>query len=200
MKIRELKENEPLKVIEVTERISSSWCNSFINKTDNEVLAEKDERVKIKTNIITDGIIEKQTEETSQGINEFYIGKSKYKHTIDTLKTKDIYIKNHSFVIVYLTAAELSTKGSFRGWYDDIKDVSIYLKNEKDKKALTEAKEIIKGIIVHNINCYYISHDYASFLGMLKAIFSPLEKLSKFESEFEPEEISKNIYTLKRIK
>lgn len=188
MKIRELKENEPLKVIEVTERISSSWCNSFINKTDNEVLAEKDERVKIKTNVITDGEIEKQTEETSQDINEFYIGKRKYNYDVDVLKAKNLYFKNHSYVITYLIAAERMTFGYMTRWVENVKEVSVYLENIKDKKALREAKKVIKEI--NNLNSHT---DYSSLFGMILSQPTKSERL-------ETEKISKNIYTLKRTK
>lgn len=56
---------------------------------DKDAKPIEDER--IKTIIFTDGEIEKQTEEASQSIDEYYIGKSKYHMTVDTLKLK-IYI------------------------------------------------------------------------------------------------------------
>lgn len=87
MKIRELKENEPLKVIEVIKHLTVSTSPG---KENEKSKGFEDER--IKTIIITDGEIEKQTEETTQDINEFYIGKSKYQMTVDTLKIKNIYI------------------------------------------------------------------------------------------------------------
>lgn len=90
MKIRELKENEPLKVIEVTKHLTA-WPDPSTGKVDKDAKPIEDER--IKTIIITDGEIEKQTEETSQSIDEFYIGKSKYQMTVDTLETKNIYFK-----------------------------------------------------------------------------------------------------------
>ncbi len=170
MKIRELKENEPLKVIEVTKNFPA-WQNPSNGKIDKEAKGFEDKR--IKTIIITDGEIEKQTEETTQDINEFYIGKSKYHMTVDTLETKNIYFKNYSYVITYLLAKEFrANKGNGGGWYDIIKDVSIHIENKKDIKALREAKRIIKEINSYTDNSPWLDIN----------------------------EISKNIYTLKRIK
>ena len=170
MKIRELKVNEPLKVIEVTKNFPA-WQNPSNGKIDKEAKGFEDKR--IKTIIITDGEIEKQTEETTQDINEFYIGKSKYHMTVDTLKTKNIYFKNYSYVITYLLAKEFrANKGNGGGWYDIIKDVSIHIENKKDIKALREAKRIIKEINSYTDNSPWLDIN----------------------------EISKNIYTLKRIK
>ena len=178
MKIRELKENEPLKVIEVTKHLT---VPTSPGKGNDEAKVIEDER--IKTIIITDGEIEKQTEETSQSIDEFYIGKSKYQMTVDTLKTKNIYFKNHSYVITYLLAKEFMVKGHVRGWFDVIKDVSIYLENGKDKKALREAKRFIKQINECN--------DYTNYLSSWGLQLPQDEGLEK---------ISKNAYTLKRTK
>ena len=183
MKIRELKENEPLKVIEVTKHLT---VPTSPGKIDEEEKVIEDER--IKTIIITDGEIEKQTEEASQSIDEYYIGKSKYHMTVDTLKTKNIYFKNYSYVITYLLAKEFMVKGSVGGWLDIIKDVSIHIENKKDIKALREAKKVIKEI--NNLNSHT---DYSSLFGMI------LSQPTKSE-RFETKEISKNIYTLKRIK
>lgn len=183
MKIRELKENEPLKVIEVTKHLTVP-TNPVKENEKSKVIEDK----RIKTIIITDGEIEKQTEETTQDINEFYIGKSKYQMTVDTLKIKNIYFKNHSYVITYLLAKEFMVKGSVGGWFDIIKDVSIHIENKKDIKALREAKKVIKEI--NNLNSHT---DYSSLFGMI------LSQPTKSE-RFETKEISKNVYTLKRTK
>lgn len=168
MKIRELKENEPLKVTRVTYHFPA-WPDPSTGKVDKDAKPIEDER--IKTIIFTDGEIENQTEEASQNINEFYIGKSKYHMTVDTLETKNIYFKNHSYVITYLLAKEFRAVNNGGGWFDVIKDVSIHLENKNDKKALRETKRVIKEI--------------------WKLQFEQGEVL---------EEISSNIYTLKRTK
>lgn len=178
MKIRELKENEPLKVIEVTKHLT---VPTSPGKIDEETKVIEDKR--IKTIIITDGEIEKQTEETTQDINEFYIGKSKYQMTVDTLETKNIYFKNHSYVVTYLLAKEFRAIHNGGGWLDVIKDVSIHLENKNDKKALREAKRFIKQI--------YECNDYTNYLSIWGLQLPEDEGLEK---------ISKNAYTLKRTK
>lgn len=120
MRIRELKENEPLKVTRVTYHFPA-WPDPSTGKVDKDAKPIEDER--IKTIIFTDGEIEKQTEETFQSIDEFYIGKSKYHMTVDTLETKNIYFKNHSYVITYLLAKEFRAIHNGGGWFDVIKDV-----------------------------------------------------------------------------
>lgn len=171
MKIIELKENEPLEVIKVTKRITLPAC--FYK--DDETKTKEFEKVKMR--IFTDGEIAKETKETFHNINECYIG-----------RTKNLYFKNHSFVIVYLIAEEYMTIGNVAGCFDVIKDISIYLENKKDKKALKSAKRIIKEIA--NLNK---GIDYSSLLGML--VYE-----SKKSVEFETEEISKNVYSLKKTK
>lgn len=182
MKIRELKENEPLKVIEVIKHLI---IPASPGKIDEETKVIEDER--IKTIIITDGEIEKQTEETSQSIDKFYIGKSKYHMTIDSLKTKNIYFKNYSYVITYLLAKEFMVKGSVAGWFDVIKDVSVHIENKKDIKALREAKKVTKEINYNDIRV-----NYTSLLALVLWQWYVPEK-------FKPEEISKNVYTLKKL-
>ena len=186
MKIRELKENEPLKVTRVTYHFPA-WPDPSTGKVDKAAKPIEDER--IKTIIFTDGEIEKQNEEVSQDIEEYYIGKSKYHMTVDKLETKNIYFKNHSYVITYLLAKEFMVKGHVRGWFDVIKDVSIYLENGKDKKALREAKKVIKEI--YNYNSYNNPTNYSSIWELLFKQYEGLEGL---------EEISSNAYTLKRTK
>ena len=180
MKIRELKENEPLKVTRVTYHFPA-WPDPSTGKVDKNAKPIEDER--IKTIIFTDGEIEKQTEEASQNIKEFYIGKSKYHMTVDTLETKNIYFKNHSYVITYLLAKEFRAVNNGGGWFDVIKNVSIHLENKNDKKALREAKRFIKQINECN--------DYTNYLSIWGLQLPEDEELEK---------ISKNAYTLKRTK
>ena len=180
MKIRELKENEPLKVTRLTYHFPA-WPDPSTGKVDKDAKPIEDER--IKTIIFTNGEIEKQTEEASQNINEFYIGKSKYHMTVDTLETKNIYFKNHSYVVTYLLAKEFRAIHNGGGWYDVIKNVSIHLENKNDKKALREAKKFIKQINECN--------DYTNYLSIWGLQLPEYEELEK---------ISKNAYTLKRTK
>ena len=181
MKFKELKEHEPLEVVEVTKHmvIPDFPGTKSLNR---KVFEDK----KIQMRIFTDGEIAEESEETTKSIDEYYIGKRKYQLAVDTLKTKNLYFKNHSYVITYLIAKEFRTVGSVSGWFDVVEDVSIYLKNPKDKTALKSAKGVIREIENHNK-----SVDYSSLFGML---FSQ----GKESPKFEPEEISKNVYSLKK--
>lgn len=183
MKIRELKENEPLEVIEVTMKP---------NNTDifDSVLSDFDtvEYSRIKMRILTDGEIERQTEETSQDINEFYIGKNKYQFDVNTLKTKKLYFKNYSYIIAYLVSTEYRQFGTMPRKFDIVNDVSIYLKNEKDKNALICAKQILKDFDINN-NSFDNLHLFAMAL-------SQTDEPARLNIN----EISKNVYTLKRTK
>ena len=172
MKIQELKEDNPLTIIEVTDH----------------VLSEYDEWERIYMRVFTDGEISKESEEKVESIDEYYFGKQKYKCSVDTLKSKNIYFKNHNYVITYLIAQEWTTVGNIHGWFDIIKDISIYMKNPKDRKTLKTVKQVIRQ------NEERIrSVDYSFLLAMLAG------QRKGFET-FEPEKISENVYNLKRVK
>lgn len=190
MKINELKENEPLKVEEASFHIEFS---AFINpkpifgvEEDKEEI-EIDEYDRIKTKVFTDGEIEKISEVQIENIDEYYIGRKRYQYGVDTKKTKDIYLKNYSYVITYLIASEPMQIGTLHGWFDIIKDVKIYLKDTKDKKALKEAKKVIKAIQNHNNSVNYDS--------LLEMMFSSREPI-----KYDCEEIDENVYSLRKTK
>ena len=185
MKIQELKENSPLKVIEVSKYFEMPPSIFNPKEVSNPDIGEIKQ---IQMRVFTDGKIKKISKELVESIKEYYIGKRKYQHPVDTLKTKNIFFKDHSFVITYLIAKEYTTVGNIRGWFDIIKDVSVYLENTKDKKALKNAKQAIKEIQNHNS-----SVDYSSLFGMLISWGNGLEK-------FNPEEIEENVFSLKKSK
>ena len=172
MKIQELKEDSPLAIIEVIDH----------------VLSANDEWKRIYMSVFTDGEILKESEEKVESIDEYYFGKQKYKCSVDTLKSKNIYFKNHNYVITYLITQEWTTVGNIHGWFDIIKDISIYMKNPKDRKTLKTVKQVIRR------NEERIrSVDYSSLLAMLAG------QRKGFET-FEPEKISENVYNLKGVK
>lgn len=76
--------------------------------------------------------------------------------------------------------------GNIHGWFDIIKDVSIYLKDVKDKNALREAKKIIKAIRNHNNSVNYSS--------LLEMTLSSREGISKYDYE----KIIDNVYSFKK--
>ena len=182
MKIRELKENESLEVIEVTMKP---------NNTDifDSVLSDSDtgEYSRIKMRILTDGEIERQTEEISQDINEFYIGENKYQFDVNKKKKKKLYFKNYSYIITYLVSTEYRLFGTIPRKFDIVNDISIYLKNEKDKNALICAKQMIKDFVISNNNL----DNFHLFVMAL----SQTDGTARLDIN----KISKNIYTLKKL-
>ena len=142
MIIKELKENEPLDVIKVYNHIKGAPASPGKENNQNIDMVES-----VKTLIFTDGEIEKESEEISEKIYEYKIGKKKYDYPVDTLKTKNVYFKNHSYVITCLVVKENTSVGNIEGWFDIIKDVTIYLEDSKNKTALKKAKKVIKEII-----------------------------------------------------
>lgn len=184
MKIPELKENQPLNVIEATYHLQVPISQLCSNASEPRIVEE--ERIQMK--IFTDGIIDKVSEEKVEKINNYYIGKQQYQYALDTLKTKDIYFKNHSYVVIFLIAKTWYHNGHLHSWLDVVKDVSIYLENPRDRKALKDAKLAIKDIQENNRSGNYTT--------VLSSLLSPRRGLIYFE----PKEISKNIYTLKKTK
>lgn len=186
MKFIELKENEPLEIIEVTNHVTFT---KFPDPLTGKIVGQEEiihTYPRIQMKVFTDGEIEIESKETIEKIDEYYLGKTKYKHDVDTLKTKNIYFKNHSFVIVYLISNEITTIGNTSGWFNVIKDVQVYLRNKKDKQALKNAKQALKTI--HKINR---SIDSSTIFGIL---FYQEEKQQKYVTE----KIGKNIYSLKK--
>ena len=171
MEIKELKEDNPITIIEVTDHVQS----------------QNDEWKRIYMSIFTDGEILKESEEIVESIDEYYFDKQRYNYNVDTLKSKNIYFKNYNYVITYLITQEWTKVGNIHGWFDIIKDISIYMKNPKDRKTLKTVKQVIRQ------NEERIrSVDYSSLLTMLTG-------QRKGFKTFEPEKISENVYTLRRI-
>jgi hypothetical protein len=178
MKVQELKENTPLKVVQVLRHYERPRFDH-----DEPRTIEEEEMVQMR--IFTDGEIASESDIVTEDIDEYYFGKEKYKQYVDTLKSKNLCFKNHSFVITYTIAQEWTSVGRVHGWFDIIKDVSIYLENRKDRKALKRARHVIAQIENRNA-----SVDYSSLYSML---FS-----KKYEPvEFNPEEIQENVYNVK---
>lgn len=74
-----------------------------------------------------------------------------------------------------------------KGWFDVVKDISIYLENPKDKEALKTAKRLIKEI-QNRSN----SVDYSS-------LFTMLGSRNQKSENFEIINKSDNVYLLKKV-
>lgn len=168
MKIAELKENEPLEMQEVSKHYDGV-------KLDQ-----------IRTKVFTDGKVAKVGEENIQKIDKYYIGDKEYRYGVDTLNTKKVYFKDYSYIITYTIAREFTHVGNVMGWFDVVKDVSLHVKDVKDKVALKNAKNALK-----KIKKYNNSTDYSSIFGMLAP---------QNASNFVPQKIDEDIYNFKKTK
>ncbi len=178
--LKELKVNEPVKIIEVSNHIKRP---AFLGEDESSISPTEINLIKMK--VFTDGDVIKESKNTIESIDEYYFGKEKYQHHIDTLKTKEVYFKNYSYIITYLIAEECAKVGNLRGSFSFIKEVDIYLNNLKDKKALRKAKKVVLDIDKTNNS---ISH--SSSLSLLFA-------KRRYLMNFAPEKITEEVYKLK---
>lgn len=151
MNIHELKENNPLKVIEVIKHRKVPTI--FNNPPQVPIIEDK----LIETEVITDGEVISQSEETIKPIEDFFFGKEKYSLRVDTLKEKYLLFKNYSYIITYTIAQENLLMGTFRGRVPIIKDINIYLANINNRKAYKSAKQAIKKIKRFNCSAHFNS-------------------------------------------
>lgn len=178
MKYQILSENQPLEMTEVTEVVRIPSC---LGKNLGTI-----ENTQIQNIIFTDGILKKEDYATETPIEEYKIRDKRYNYHVDTLKTKNVYLEDYSYVVKYTVAREFTRVGNIGGWFNVIRDVNIYLKNPKDKEALKKAKKTIKMIQ------YRLSQvDYSSIFNMI---------MYRDSKEFQFEQARNNIYTLKRHK
>ena len=187
MKYPKLDENEPLKVIEVSQKVRlPNFRPKDGSIPENFEEFETKDLNRLHMKLFTDGEISKESDETKESIDGYYIGKKKYPFDVDTLKTKKVYFKNHSYVITYLLSQEVASIGKVGGWFEFVKDVKIYLRNPKDHKALKEANRVIK-----TIQGRYNAFDFDSIYGVL---FHQGESNEKYDIERK----SEDVYSIKR--
>lgn len=123
MYIYELKDGCQLKLIQKVHKL---------NVFDREI-----EDVTYDIEIIIDGLIESKSVQ-----DEKYDNWSRN----DIVRTTNLYLKNHTYVIVLTTNRESFYNGKVGGVVDCIKNITLYLRNLNDKEALKTAKETIKCI------------------------------------------------------
>ena len=95
---------------------------------------------------------------------------------------------DYSYAITYLISSEWTRFGNIGGWFEVIRDITIYLKDINDRKALQEAKKIIK-----MIEKYSKRVNFSSFRKYLSTSI-----VEANDHGFEG--VKKNIYILKRDK
>ena len=168
MKKKILTENDPLKVEETFQHFT--WPGRDFNEKPHTTETRRTYML-----VFTDGEIAKEEEPVDEPIDEYlFSGKRVYKMAVDTLRTRDVYFKNHSYVIT-ITIADRFLRfrsGNGGGWFDYIEDAQIYVKDPKDIKANN-------------------SDDYSY---VYRPMFGSRAGLEKFQSS----EVSDDIYSIKR--
>lgn len=156
MKAKILNGNEPITLTRVVfhyKEMRAPW-----EKTPPKIIAEN----RIRTLVYTDGEIDydykNMNDDEEVECHEFYFSNGqKYIPSIDTLITKKLFLKNHSYVVTILVAGETTSVGRVGGWFTLIKDIDIYLKDPKDRKALRTARKVITDIKERNSKMNYSS-------------------------------------------
>ena len=98
----------------------------------------KQNNIVIKSGLITDGDVVCEIDKTHENIKHLYLDGNKYDN-IDTFKTRNIILDNYSYAIrVLLTNCD---KNDFV-----LKNVEVFLKDIKDKKALAKVSSILTKI------------------------------------------------------
>ncbi len=177
--IQKLKLNTPISLIECIKY--KKVPNSPGIKCKENIIEESI----IKTFLFTDGNVVNITNEIVENVNDFNFNEKEHK-LVDIKKTKYVYLCDYTYVVVYLVSNEWMAFKNCAGMVDVIKNISIYLKDKKDKKALENAKKIIK---INYNDAKKI--DYSSVFSFLMTSID--KKVEDFNEEF-----SKGIYLVKK--
>ena len=184
MKIRELKENEPLKITEAYYR--STMPESLLHSLQIEPYEIVNKRV--YEVIFTDGDIDRENPQKSENVDEYRINGKKYPYNINFLRSKDIYFRNYTYVIKITIAKKMDTINGISGWFDIVLETSINLHDRNDTKALKEAKRALEIVMKKNTRNHFSS--------ALDLLFSHSKK--EEYSKLREEKIANNIYALKK--
>lgn len=179
MKYQVLNVGEPIELIEVVnhEKVPDFFGNRDLGTIENK---------RIYMEVFTDGTLISEIPLQERKIDKYTINGKDYGYSVDTLRIKKLYLKDYSYVITYLIAKEWTRVENIVGWFDIVKNVSVYVKEPKDKVGLKNAKQAIKEIKNHNNGI-----NYSSLIAML---CSQGQKLEKFESET----LLDNVHCLRR--
>lgn len=185
MKYNILKEGQSIEVVTGfnTYTIPNFWTNEP-ETTKSDVL---------KTKIFTDGVIAEESSPVVEEVNDFYVQK-KYclpnnACSVSNISVKDVTLKDASYAVLFLIAEEFFRLNHGGAYENVLENVSVYIKNPKDKETWRKIKETIK----YNPLSYKLDN---SPIGVkLGTMFYT----SSFDDMYY-EKHSDNVYTLKRIK
>ena len=174
---KELKPGTPLELVEA---IRYSKVPNLPGKKDKEQIIE----IPIVQSVLfTDGTIVK-TDEVVKESNRINIEGIK-EQKINIKKTKYVYLTNFTYAVVFLIAKEDLIMQNCGGTFDTVKNVSIYLNDKQDKKAIEKVRQVLK---LNAKNSEKIDTSSVFSLAISEAI-GKVKSCGK--------EVSKNIYLVK---
>ena len=105
----------------------------------------------VRTRVFTDGELVSESPVTEYPIimHCFSNGERLFR-PVDTKKTKTLQFKDYSYIITYVLAREPFKVNDTREMLTNVKDITVYLRNPKDRKAKRMVKEVIKEIYRQN--------------------------------------------------
>ena len=172
MKIRQFNQDGSLEVREV-----------FVKHFGREGSFED---VKMHMKVFTDGEIESVDESISKNIDNISILR-RYNDGSSTFRTSTIHLKNHTYAVVYVIAKEFLRYANGGGWYDIVKDVTVYTTNKRDLQALRKANKTMKMVAMNQSSINYGT--------MLYRMLHGEDEQSKV---LEYEKADKYVFTLKK--
>ena len=137
----------------LNETIKSYEAKLKVSETDYINLKQ------IRTVVFSDGDVKSKSEVKTHETNEYFFKNKKYTLPINKVNTQEVYYENYSYIITYLIALEFKTFGKLKGWFDTVKDISVYLKDINDKKALENVKKLIREINYQSIDIDGVFHE-----------------------------------------
>lgn len=174
MKLRQFNQDGSLEVREVF--VKYSGCEGSF------------EDVRMHMKVFTDGEIESVDESVSKKIDNISV-LDRYNNGSSTFRTSTIHLKNHTYAVVYVIAKEFLrfANGRGGGWYDVVKDVTVYTTNKRDLQALRKANKTIKMVAMNQKSINYGT--------MLDRMLHGEDEQSKV---LEYEKADKYVFTLKK--
>jgi len=123
--------------------------NKLFNRKNNTPVIEEEPIV--RTKVFTDGklVDESPVKEEAIATYSFSNGERLFR-MVDTLKTKTLRFKDYSFIITYVLAREPFKVEDTRVMLTNVKDIKVYIKDIKNRKAQKMAKRVIKEIYRQN--------------------------------------------------
>lgn len=176
MEVTILKDGEPL----VIKKATFTYEVPRFDLSEEKIYSTD---ARIRTIVYTDGEIDYDYKDSNpdkvEKCHDFYFSNGeRYDHGIDTVITKNLFLKDYTYAITYVIAEEWTRRGRICGWFSIIKEKNIYLKDKKDRKVLRVVKKAMNDISNQNSRI-----DYSSVFGNLMSSLSAKRGLDHFDEE-----------------